>query len=132
MRGGHRATVAVVDDDAAVRDSLRFLLETVGFIVMTFDSACDFLAAPDRHHSTYVLVDQHMPRVTGLDLLIRLRDLRTTATVALMTGSPSDELSERAFALGAEAVLEKPLAEAVLLRFLGLGDNDSGLAIRPL
>ena len=123
MRDGHRATVAVVDDDAAVRDSLRFLLETVGFAVMTFDSACEFLAATDRHHSAYVLVDQHMPRVTGLDLLLRLREQRMTATVALMTGSPSDELFERARALGAEAVLEKPLAEAVLLRFLGLGDT---------
>ena len=122
MRDDHRATVAVVDDDGAVRDSLRFLLETVGFVVMTFDSACDFLAATDRHFSTYVLVDQHMPRVTGLDLLERLREAQITATIALMTGSPSDELSERARALGAHVVLEKPLAEAALLRFLGLGD----------
>jgi two-component system response regulator FixJ len=45
MVNGHRPIVAVVDDDAAVRDSLRFLLEVAGFTVTTFGSACEFLRA---------------------------------------------------------------------------------------
>lgn len=119
MRDGHRATVAVVDDDQAVRDSLRFLLETIGFDVTTFTSACDFLASPSHDHPIYLLIDQHMPRLTGLDLLSRMRDRGVCGMVALMTGSPTPELSRRAFELGADVVLEKPLAAEVLLRFLG-------------
>lgn len=119
MRGGHRGTVAVVDDDQAVRESLRFLLETVGFDVDTFASVCDFLAAAQPDQPVFVLVDQHMPRVTGLDLLLRVRNRGMSCVIALMTGSPSPELSRRARELGAEVVLEKPLAEETLLRFLG-------------
>lgn len=123
MRDGHRATVAVVDDDQGVRESLRFLLETVGFDVDTFTSACEFLASPLREHPIYLLIDQHMPRLTGLDLLLRLRDRGNPGLVALMTGSPSAELSRRALELGADVVLEKPLAEEVLLRFLGYDEG---------
>jgi two-component system response regulator FixJ len=119
MQHGHRPIVAVVDDDQAVRDSLRFLLETAGFDVDTFDSACEFLAASVRDEPRYLLIDQHMPRLTGLDLLRRMRDRGMTGPVALMTGSPSPELSRRAHELGATIVLEKPLAEETLLRFLG-------------
>lgn len=121
MQMCHRQTVAVVDDDQGVRDSLRFLLETAGFDVDTFDSACEFLAASVAGTSVILLVDQHMPRLTGLDLLHRLRERGISGTVALMTGSPSDELSRRARELGATAVLEKPLAEELLLRFLCRG-----------
>ncbi len=123
MQDGHRVTVAVVDDDQAVRDSLRFLLETVGFDVTTFTSACDFLASPSQDRPIYLLIDQHMPRLTGLDLLLRMRDRGISSMVALMTGSPSPELSRRALELGADVVLEKPLAEEVLLRFLGYGES---------
>jgi len=119
MQDAHRSTVAVVDDDQAVRDSLRFLLETVGFDVDTFTSACDFLSSSERAQPAYLLIDQHMPRLTGLDLLGLMRDQGISAMVALMTGAPSPELSRRAMELGADVVLEKPVAEEVLLRFLG-------------
>ncbi len=119
MQHGHRPIVAVVDDDQAVRDSLRFLLETAGFIVDTFDSACDFLAASMDGEPAYLLIDQHMPTLTGLDLLLRLRERGVVGPVALMTGSPSAELSRRAQELGVTIVMEKPLAEEILLRFLG-------------
>lgn len=118
MQHGHRQTVAVVDDDQGVRESLRFLLETAGFDVDTFDSACDFLtAAPDKDPDC-VLIDQHMPRLTGLDLLIRLRTQGKALPVAIMTGSPSADLQRRAEELGALMVIEKPLAEEVLMSFL--------------
>lgn len=122
MQDRHRPTVAVVDDDQGVRESLRFLLETAGFDVDTFDSACEFLAASAPDAPIILLVDQHMPRLTGLDLLHRLRERGISGPVALMTGSPSPELSRRARELGATVVLEKPLAEELLLRFLGHRD----------
>lgn len=119
MEDGHRPIVAVVDDDEAVRDSLRFLLETAGFDVHTFESACKFLAAGGQDDRLCLLLDQHMPRVTGLDLLRRLRENGRDLPVALMTGSPSPELARRALELGAAEILEKPLTEEDLLRFVG-------------
>ncbi|MDR3538545.1 MAG: response regulator [Acetobacteraceae bacterium] len=117
MRDGRQPTVAVVDDDEAVRDSLRFLLETAGFAVRTFDSPAAFFSAP-MGGLVCLLVDQHMPYLTGLDLLTRLRERGCCLVVALMTGSPSPELMRRAQELGAAIVMEKPLQEDVLMRFL--------------
>jgi two-component system, LuxR family, response regulator FixJ len=118
MQDGHRPVVAVVDDDAAVRESLRFLLEIAGYEVATFGSACEFLHAGEAGRQACVLVDQHMPQVTGLELLRRLRGSGRDLPVALMTGSPSAELTRQALELGGVDVLEKPLAEEVLFRFV--------------
>ncbi len=117
MPGVCHSIVAVVDDDASVRESLRFLLETAGYIVATFKSADEFLAAA-IDGTACLLLDQHMPRVTGLDLLYELRAAGSAMAVALMTGSPSPELTLRAQALGAVIIMEKPLREADLMRFL--------------
>lgn len=115
------ATVAVVDDDEAVRESLRFLLETAGFRVETFGSAAQFLQSAAHEALGCLLLDQHMPQVTGLDLLRELRRRGETLRVALMTGSPSPELTRRAKELGAVEVIEKPLTDDALLRFLAHG-----------
>ncbi|HVC61542.1 MAG TPA: response regulator [Acetobacteraceae bacterium] len=119
MQDGRRRLVGVVDDDAAVRDSLRFLLEAAGFLVVTFPSAEHFLAAADPDGIGCLLLDHHMPRVTGLELLQRLRCAGRAMPVALMTGSPSAQLMRRALELGAAAVLEKPLTEQALFAFVG-------------
>lgn len=118
MQDGRRRLVGVVDDDAAVRDSLRFLLEAAGFPVATFYSADQFLAAADADGVACLLLDQHMPQVTGLELLQRLRRAGRDLPVALMTGSPSAQLMRRALELGAVVVLEKPLTEQALFQFV--------------
>ena len=119
MQDGRRRLVGVVDDDAAVRDSLRFLLEAAGFSVLTFQSAEQFLAATDQDGIDCLLLDHHMPQVTGLELLRRLRRAGWELPVALMTGSPSAQLMRRALELGAVAVLEKPLTDQALFQFVG-------------
>jgi two-component system, LuxR family, response regulator FixJ len=113
-----RPVVIVVDDDEAVRESLRFLLETAGFDVDTFASACQFLAAACDRRPLCLLVDQHMPQLTGLDLLQRLRETGYAVPAALMTGSPSTGLMRRAMELGVLEILEKPLPDDVLFRFV--------------
>jgi len=119
MQDGRRRLVGVVDDDAAVRDSLRFLLESAGFSVVTFASAEQFLAVTDADGVDCLLLDHHMPQVTGLELLRRLRRAGWELPVALMTGSPSAQLMRRALELGAVVVLEKPLTDLALFQFVG-------------
>jgi FixJ family two-component response regulator len=118
MQDARRPLVAVVDDDEAVRDSLRFLLEIAGYDVATFASACAFLHAAPSGRPACLVVDQHMPNLTGLELLRRLHAAGDRMPSALMTGSPSEDVTREALSLGAAAVLEKPLVEEHLFRFI--------------
>jgi FixJ family two-component response regulator len=117
MAENRAGTVAVVDDDPAVLDSLRFLLEVLGCKVATYGSALAFLA--DRIiRPACLIVDQHMPRMTGLELAQKLWDEGAGIPLLLITGSPSAAIIARAGLLGVEAVLEKPPHEADLLKFV--------------
>lgn len=108
--------VAVVDDDLAVLDSLKFLLETAGYTVAGYSSATAFLE--DRVTSpACLIVDQHMPAMTGLELVARLRQAAASVPVLLITGSPSAAIVARANQLGVE-MLEKPPAEDDVLTFI--------------
>lgn len=117
-RHRHPRSVAVVDDDGAVRDSLRFLLEIAGFHVLTYVSASEFLAATATDQPACLIVDHHMPQVTGLELLAELRRRDIQMPVALITGSLSPELRGRAMELGVGLVLAKPLSGDDLLQFV--------------
>lgn len=118
MPGESHLSVAVVDDDDAVRDSLRFLLEAAGFSVATFGSAAQFLNEASFDNLSCLVVDQHMPGQTGLQLINSLRSQGAKLPVALITGSPSADLLRQAGELGVARVLEKPLNDEVLLHFL--------------
>ena len=110
--------VAVVDDDDAVRDSLRFLLEIAGYAVATFASGAEFLKDAPLGDLTCLVVDQHMPDQTGLQLIGRLRAQGVDLPVALITGSPAPDVLRQAQMLGVAKVLEKPLDDDVLLDFI--------------
>lgn len=118
MQDGHGGVVAVVDDDDAVRDSLQFLLEIAGFRVVAYSSGHQFLDEARPAELRCLLVDQHMPALTGLQLVTQLRARGSMLPVALITGSPSPDLIRRAGQLGITTVLEKPMADDVLLDFV--------------
>jgi len=110
--------IAVVDDDEAVRDSLAFLLTVSGHAVAAYESAADFLERCDLGHVAGLILDHHMPKQSGLELLARLREEGRTLPVLLVTGSPSPEVLERAGALGVDQVLEKPVSDQGLMAFI--------------
>lgn len=109
------ATVFIVDDDDMVRDSLRALLEAHRFRVRDFDSAARYLDARDGTAQGCLLVDMHMPNMTGLELLQALRAAGDATPVILFTGRNDPTLEARAKASGASAVLDKPMTHTVLL-----------------
>jgi two-component system, LuxR family, response regulator FixJ len=108
--------IAVVDDDSAVCDSLRFLLEVMGYVVETFQSAAAFLSADLRKIGRLIL-DHHMPKMTGLELAEKLRADNVRLPILLITGLPSPDVVARAGVLGIR-VLEKPPSEEDLLDFI--------------
>jgi two-component system, LuxR family, response regulator FixJ len=108
--------VAIVDDDAGVLDSLKFLLEVAGHRVATYRSAADFLAEGVR--PCCLIVDQHMPQMTGLELIAELNRQTGRHHILLITGSSSQAILDRAAALGVTKVVDKPPGDNVLLDFV--------------
>jgi two-component system response regulator FixJ len=107
-------TIHVVDDDAAVRDALRFTLEAAGLAVRLHASATEFLAAaPDV--SGCVLSDLRMPGMDGLALQERLTELGVQVPIVLMTGQGEISDAVRAMRAGAIDFLRKPFTEDELL-----------------
>jgi two-component system response regulator FixJ len=117
MAGNCRSAVAVVDDDVAVLDSLKFLLEVEGYKVETYSSALALLEDPTPR-SSCLIVDQHMPKMTGLELTAELRAKGMQIPILLITAAPSPAIIAEAAQLGIEKVLEKPAVEGDLLNFV--------------
>jgi two-component system response regulator FixJ len=107
-------TVHVVDDDSAVRDSLRVLLESAGYAVRTYDSAATFLAAAPTL-SGCVLTDVRMPEIDGLELQQRLGECGAPLAIIVMTGQGDVPVAVHAMKAGAVDFLEKPFNETELL-----------------
>ena len=116
MEGAEQRRVAVVDDDHAVRASLRFLLEGAGHVVETFESGVEFLETAIPNLACLIL-DNRMPHMTGLEVAERLRAEGAVIQILLITGSPSADIQGYAAKLGIR-ILEKPLHEKDLLDFV--------------
>jgi two-component system response regulator FixJ len=113
-----KATVHVVDDDPAMRDSLRLLLEASGFAVRTHESAIAFLAEAATA-SGCVLTDVRMPGLDGLELQRRLNEQRLFLPVIVMTGQGDIAIAVNAMRAGAVDFLEKPFEADSLIEAVG-------------
>ena len=107
--------VHVVDDDAAVRDSLRLLLESADLSVRTYESAAAFLTAVPDLGIGCVLTDVRMPELDGLELQRRLTQLGVRMPVIIMTGHGDVPIAVEAMKAGAADFLEKPFDDAHLM-----------------
>ena len=106
--------VAVIDDDAGVCESTRFLLETYDFEVQTYLSGADFLR--DNPDIACLIVDYRLPGLNGLEFVSELRT-RGSLVPAIMISATADPVIERRAAeLGINRILQKPLSNRVLLR----------------
>jgi FixJ family two-component response regulator len=110
--------ICVVDDDEAVRDSLGILLSARGHRVRTFGSARTFLADGAANSCACLLLDMHMPEMTGLGLLLALRQSGKPVSAIVITGRPDASLGEKAEEAGALAVLRKPVPEDELFNWI--------------
>ena len=110
-----KPTVYVVDDDADVLGSLRFLLETDGFNVRTFRNGAALLNAVRSTGVDCFVIDYKMPDMNGIELASRLRHRDMAAPIILITGYPDENISVRAAAAGVRDVLLKPLLDESLV-----------------
>jgi len=108
--------VHVVDDDEAMRDSMAFLLRAENFQVQTYADAAAFLNALPQIRAGCVVTDVRMPGMSGIELLQRLRELKVTIPVIVISGHGDVPLAVEAMKTGALDFIEKPFDDEVFLR----------------
>ena len=108
-------TVFVVDDDQAMRNSLKWLIESVGMQVETFDSAQAFLDAYYPARGGCLLVDVRMPGMSGLELQAYLTRREIGIPVIIITGHGDVSMAVKAMKVGAVDFIEKPFDDEELL-----------------
>ena len=118
MSTTHSPLIHLIDDDAAVRDSLALLIGTVGLRVTTWAEPLAFLAGFDRQAIGAIVLDVRMPGLSGLTVLERLRAEGVDQPVVMLTGHGTVELCRRAFKSGAAEFLEKPVDDELLIETL--------------
>jgi len=112
------STVFIVDDDEAVRDSLRWLLEANGYRVRAYESAERFLAEYDPEVIGVLIADVRMPGMTGLELQEQLLARKATLPVVFITGHGDVPMAVSTMKKGAVDFLEKPFNEADLRQII--------------
>ncbi len=107
--------LAVVDDDDDVRVALRRLVSSAGFAVETYASGAEFLHSVDDHEPDCVVLDLHMPGMSGFEVQGALARGHADVPVVILTGHDAPEARTRALGLGAKAYLCKPVGDDALL-----------------
>jgi FixJ family two-component response regulator len=112
--------VALVDDDASVRKALARLLSASSFEIKTFGSAHEFLESLDGCQPECLVVDLHMPEITGLDLQRHLTKAGYNIPTIVITAYNEPGLRERCESAGASAFMVKPLDGKALVGEINL------------
>jgi RNA polymerase sigma factor (sigma-70 family) len=110
-----KATVFVVDDDQAMRNSLKWLIESVGVQVESYASADEFLRDYQPGQAGCLVADVRMPGMSGLDLQDYLVEHKIRIPVVIITGHGDVPMAVRAMKSGAIDFIEKPFNDEVLL-----------------
>lgn len=128
-----RALVAVIDDDESIRDSVKTLLRSAGYEVMTFESAQLFLDSQSAGKMACLILDIRMPGVDGPELQHRLSGSRPRIPIIFITAHDDGPIRERVLKAGAVDVLNKPFPPAALLSRLqmALGEGRENATSTP-
>lgn len=112
------STVFIIDDDEALCNSLSWLLQSVGLLVETYNSAQKYLLAHDPSRYGCLLVDVRMPHLSGLQLQEKLNELKNPLPLIIMTGHGDIPIAVRAMKAGAIDFITKPFNDQILLEII--------------
>lgn len=107
--------IAIVDDEESVRQALRRLMRSAGLRVEVFGSGAEFLDSLKIERPDCVVLDMHMPGMSGLDVQLKLRDANDPLPVVVITGYDTREVHRQSVEAGALAYLRKPIHDQTLL-----------------
>jgi FixJ family two-component response regulator len=109
------SVVLVIDDDSAVRNSLKFALEVEGFSVQVYPTGTALLDEDDMPKSGCLVAEYNLPGMNGLDLLQVLRERDVKLPAILITSGPTAAIRSRATSAGVR-LIEKPLLNDTLFQ----------------
>ena len=110
-----RATIFIVDDDTAVRDSLKMLLRSVGQAVETFGSGQEFIDAYSEDRPGCLVLDIRMPGMSGLELQQKLNERHSIMPIIFITGHGDVPMAVEAMQAGAVDFIQKPFRDQDLI-----------------
>jgi FixJ family two-component response regulator len=108
--------IAIVDDDEAMQDSLRDLMEAAGLIARCFGSAEEFLESGLHRQTACLISDIRMPKMSGLQLQVRLKEEECNIPIIFITAHGDARMRIRAMREGAVEFLAKPFDHHLLLK----------------
>jgi FixJ family two-component response regulator len=115
---GEAPVVAIVDDDASVRQSMLRLVRSFGYRAEAFGSGEDYLSSPIVAQTSCLLLDVRMPSMDGLEVQRRLAEMAAAIPIVFLTGRATDDEERRALRGGAVEFLRKPVRRAILFEVL--------------
>ena len=107
--------IAILDDEAPVREALGRLFNSAGFKTESFALVTEFLESLTSHQPDCLVIDLHLPGLTGLDVLNMMTYKQFGIPSVMITGLDMPGMKERALASGASAYLLKPLDDTILI-----------------
>jgi FixJ family two-component response regulator len=108
--------IAIIDDDEAMQDSLRDLMEAAGLVAKCFGSAEEFLESDLHRKAACLIVDIRMPRMSGLELQAKLREEECNTPIIFITAHGDARMRIQAMRRGAVEFLAKPFDHQLLLK----------------
>lgn len=107
--------IAIIDDDRSIRDAMSSLVRSAGYRSVEFESATEFLEHDHKEEIACLMLDMHMPGLSGLELQQRLAEMKHPIPAIFVTVHHAD-VREMALQQGAVAVLGKPCSDEDLLK----------------
>jgi FixJ family two-component response regulator len=111
-------SIAIIDDDVLVRQSLEDCMESAGYAVEGFDSAEQFLASGSAQNAACLIVDVQLPGITGLELQDRLAAADNRVPIVFVSAQETPANREKAMSRGATGFLSKPFRRDALVRLV--------------
>lgn len=108
--------IAIVDDDEAMQDSLRDLMEAAGLAAQSFGSAEEFLKSDLHRKAACLIVDVRMPKMSGLELQARLKEEECDVPIIFITAHGDAKMRIQAMRRGAVEFFSKPFDHQLLLK----------------
>jgi FixJ family two-component response regulator len=108
--------IAIIDDDEAMQDSLRDLMESAGLVARCFGSAEEFLASDLRTRAACLIVDIRMPKMSGMQLQTKLKEEDSNIPMIFITAHGDARMRIQAMRRGAVEFLAKPFDHQLLLK----------------
>jgi FixJ family two-component response regulator len=108
--------IAIVDDDEAMQDSLRDLMEAAGLVARCFGSAEEFLESDLHRKAACLIVDVRMPKMSGLQLQAKLKEEECNVPIIFITAHGDARMRIKAMREGAVEFLAKPFDHQLLLK----------------